>query len=92
MSEQRTLRDVVKTITSGDFYKDFDQSSADLALLWEAVERFEQRVTYEMVETATMKLAGHDKDTAPGVDWRLNREWTISELRQRMREALEAVL
>lgn len=49
------------------------------------------RALDDMVEDATMMLIGHSKDHAPGVDWRCDRQWTVNEVRQRMRRILAAV-
>ncbi|MBL4768119.1 MAG: hypothetical protein JKY94_10455 [Rhodobacteraceae bacterium] len=50
-------------------------------------------VTDEMVETATMVLLGHETrgDLAPDVDWKVQRDWTISIVRKQMRKALSAI-
>lgn len=41
------------------------------------------------VERVTMHILGKPKDPAPGVDWFCNRAWTVNEVRQLVREALE---
>lgn len=45
-----------------------------------------------MVERATMTLLGKTHDTAPGVDWRCDRSWTVNRVRELMRRALTAAL
>src|SRR5690606_17844424 len=45
-----------------------------------------------MVERATMALLGKSHDTAPGVDWRCDRTWTVNKVRKHMRTALAAAL
>lgn len=45
-----------------------------------------------MVERATMELLGKTHDTAPGVDWRCDRSWTVNRVRELMRRALTAAL
>lgn len=45
-----------------------------------------------MVERATMTLLGKSHDTAPGIDWRCDRAWTVNKVRKHMRAALTAAL
>ena len=45
-----------------------------------------------MVERATMALLGKTHDSAPGVDWRCDRSWTVNRVRELMRLALSAAL
>lgn len=43
-----------------------------------------------MVERATMTLLGKSHDTAPGIDWRCDRAWTVNKVRKNMHAALTA--
>ncbi len=45
-----------------------------------------------MVERATMALLGKSHDTAPGIDWRCDRAWTVNKVRKHMHAALTAAL
>lgn len=49
-------------------------------------------VTEAMVERATMALLGKSHDTAPGIDWRCDRSWTVNKVRKHMRAALTDAL
>lgn len=51
-----------------------------------------QVVTDDMVERATMTILGHVQNGAPDVDWSCNRQWRVSDVRKRMRLALEQIL
>jgi hypothetical protein len=46
---QRTLADVVRTIENGEFYNDFDQSVADLAILRAAVPAQSPPVSADLI-------------------------------------------
>lgn len=62
-----------------DRYED-DQPAADT------------RVTDAMIEKATMVLLGKDEDPAPGVDWHCARDWTVSQVRTKMGQAIRAII
>ena len=51
-------------------------------------------VTDDMVEAATLALLDHEVrgDLAPGVDWKVERSWTINVVREQMRKALNHAL
>lgn len=49
----------------------------------------EQLAFEEKCERVAMVLLGKDRDPAPGVDWVCNRQWTVSQVRQLVRTALE---
>lgn len=51
-----------------------------------------EAVDEAMVERATMTLLGKSHDTAPGIDWRCDRAWTVNKVRKNMRAALTAAL
>lgn len=44
------------------------------------------------IERVTMHILGKNKDPAPGIDWFCNRAWTVNEVRQLVREAIEPLL
>lgn len=50
----------------------------------------EQLAFEEKCERIVMVLLGKTKDPAPGVDWACNRQWTVSQVRQLVRTALES--
>lgn len=43
----------------------------------------------QLVEAVTMSLLGKSVDPAPGVNWQCNRQWTVDEVRQAVRSALD---
>ena len=64
----------------------------DATKIWNT--RHALQISDEMVEAASMALLGHEKrgDLAPGVDWKVDRSWTIGIVREQMRKALIAAL
>ena len=44
----------------------------------------------QLVEAVTMSLLGKAVDPAPGVNWQCDRSWTVIDLRQAIRRALDA--
>lgn len=44
------------------------------------------------IERVTMHILGKKKDPTPGIDWFCNRAWTVNEVRQLVREAIEPML
>ncbi len=62
------------------------------AIAWNT--RTAPKVSDKMVEAASMALLGHEErgDLAPGVDWRVDRAWTIGIVREQIKKALTAAL
>jgi hypothetical protein len=44
----------------------------------------------QLVEAVTMAILGKPVDPAPGVNWQANRQWTVDDVRQSVRAALDA--
>ena len=71
------------------------ENAAEAALraaLTTALAQQPEAVDEAMVERATMALLGKSHDTAPGIDWRCDRAWTVNKVRKNMRAALTAAL
>ena len=87
-------------LTWGEWAHDADpggakENAAETALraaLTTALAQQPAAVDEAMVERATMTLLGKSHDTAPGIDWRCERAWTVNKVRKNMHAALTAAL